>query len=157
VIILYPSLRVSSFKVKPFNVIYHLRRAAKKAHPFFVALRFVPNADRALGLGKGKREWLQIGQFFLNKKWWREGDPESVPSGHFAATAKRKRKAGQVDPALNNLLWGETSYKVRNLVAVEFKVALMTTIHSDNYDSIRTSRYLIPTTKPQYYDASFFT
>lgn len=56
VIILYPGFRISSFEVNPFNVIYYLRKAAKRVYPFFVALRFVPNADGALGLGKDKRE-----------------------------------------------------------------------------------------------------
>jgi hypothetical protein len=65
---LYPSLRISSFEVLPFNMIHHLRRAAKRAHPFFVALRFVPNANGALGLGKDKREWLQIGRFLLDER-----------------------------------------------------------------------------------------
>jgi hypothetical protein len=109
-ITLYPGLRISSFEMNPFNVIHHLRRAAKRAHPFFVALRFVPNADGALGLGEDKREWLQIGRFLLDERWWREGDLESVPSGHFAATAERKHEAGRMDPALDNLLRGETSY-----------------------------------------------
>jgi hypothetical protein len=43
---------VSSFEVNPLNVIHHLRRAAKRAHPLLIALRFVANADRALVLGK---------------------------------------------------------------------------------------------------------
>jgi hypothetical protein len=47
---LYPGLRIFSFEVIPFNVIHHLRRAAKRAHPLFVALRFVSNAEQALSL-----------------------------------------------------------------------------------------------------------
>jgi hypothetical protein len=35
---LYPSFRVSSFKVNAFNVIHHLCRAGKSAHPLFIAL-----------------------------------------------------------------------------------------------------------------------
>jgi hypothetical protein len=45
---LYLSLRISSFKVNVFNVIHHRHRAAKFAYPLFVALRFIPDAERAL-------------------------------------------------------------------------------------------------------------
>src|SRR3954447_22972798 len=61
VMTLYLSVRISSFEVNPFNVIHHLRRAANRAHRLLIALRFVANADRALALGKLKREWLEIG------------------------------------------------------------------------------------------------
>jgi len=71
VITLYLSVWVSSFEVNPFNVIHHLRRAAKRAHPLLKALRFVANADRALALGKDKREWLKIGRFLLDERWLR--------------------------------------------------------------------------------------
>jgi len=57
---LYPSLRIFPFKVNPFNVIHHLRKAAKRAHPLFVALQFVTNTKGALRLGMNKREWLEI-------------------------------------------------------------------------------------------------
>jgi hypothetical protein len=42
-------------------MIPHLRNAAKRTHPLLIALRFVANADRALGLGKDERERLEIG------------------------------------------------------------------------------------------------
>jgi hypothetical protein len=38
IITLCPGLRIFSFEMIPFNVIHHLRRAAKRAHPLFVAL-----------------------------------------------------------------------------------------------------------------------
>jgi hypothetical protein len=71
VITLYLSVRISSFEVNPFNVIHHLRRAAKRAHPLLIALRLIINANRALALGKDKKEWLEIGRFLLNKRWLR--------------------------------------------------------------------------------------
>lgn len=71
VITLYPGVRISSFEVNPFNVIHHLLRAAKRAHPLLIALRFVANADRALVLGKDKREWLELGRFLLDERWLR--------------------------------------------------------------------------------------
>ena len=37
VITLCLSVRISSFKVNPFNVIHHLRRTAKRAHPLLIA------------------------------------------------------------------------------------------------------------------------
>jgi hypothetical protein len=45
VITLYPSLWIFSFEVIPFNVIYYLRRAAKRAYPLFVALRLISNTE----------------------------------------------------------------------------------------------------------------
>jgi hypothetical protein len=54
-------LRIDTFQVNAFDVIPHLRNAAKGTHPLFVALRFVANADGALGLGEDEREWLEIG------------------------------------------------------------------------------------------------
>jgi hypothetical protein len=45
-----------------------------------------------------------------------EGDPESVPSRHFAAAAEREHKTGRVDAALDNLLRGDT----RNMSTDEF-------------------------------------
>ena len=118
VITLYLSVRISSFEVTPFNVIHHLRRAAKRAHPLLVALRFVANADRALAVAKDKREWLEIGRgrFLLDERWLREGNPESVPSRHFAAAAEAEHKTCKVDPARNNLLRGDTS----DMIADEF-------------------------------------
>jgi hypothetical protein len=68
---LYPGRRILSFEVNPFNVIYHLRRAAKRAYPLFVALRFISNVERALSLatdeGKNRSEGSDIrGLFFEN-------------------------------------------------------------------------------------------
>ena len=54
-------LQYDTSQVKTFNVISYLRNAAKGPHPLFVALRFVANADGALGLGDDKGEWLEIG------------------------------------------------------------------------------------------------
>jgi hypothetical protein len=106
VITLYLSVRISSFEVNPFNVIHHLRRAAKRAHPLLIALRFVANADGALALGKDKRKWLEVGRgrFLLDERSLREGNPESVPSRHFAAATESDHKTGRVDPARDNLL-----------------------------------------------------
>jgi len=116
VITLYLSVRISSFEVTPFNVIHHLRRAAKRAHPLLIALRFVANADRALVLGKLNREWLELGRFLLDKRWLREGNPDSVPSRHFAAAAEDDHETGRVDPARDNLLRGDS----RSMSADEF-------------------------------------
>jgi hypothetical protein len=54
-------LRINTFQVNIFHVIPHLRNAVKVPHPLLVALRFVANADGALGLGEDEREWLEIG------------------------------------------------------------------------------------------------
>jgi hypothetical protein len=105
VIILHLSLQIFSFEVTPFNVIHHLRRAAKRAHPLLIALRFVANADGALALSKNKREWLEIGRFLLDERRLRDGNPKSVPSRHFAAAAEGKYKTDKVDLARNNLLF----------------------------------------------------
>jgi hypothetical protein len=75
--------------VNAFDVIPHLRNAAKATHPLLIALRFAANADRALGLGKDDRKWLEIGGSLLCKRSQRKGGPEPVPSGHFAAVAER--------------------------------------------------------------------
>jgi hypothetical protein len=61
VITLYPGLRIFPFEVNSFNVIHHLCRTAKRAHPLLIALRFVANTDGALGLGKDEREGLREG------------------------------------------------------------------------------------------------
>jgi hypothetical protein len=54
-------LRIDTFQVNAFDVIPYLRSAAKGTHALFVALRFIANADRALGLSEDEREWLEIG------------------------------------------------------------------------------------------------
>lgn len=69
VITLYLGVGISPFEVNPFNVIHHLRWAAKRAHLLLIALRFVANANRALALGKEKREWLKIGRSLLDERW----------------------------------------------------------------------------------------
>ena len=96
--------------MNPFNVIYYLRKAAERAYPLLIALRFVANTDRALALSKDKREWLggRRGRFLLNKRSLREGNPELVPSRHFAAATERDHKTSRVDPACDNVLWGDT-------------------------------------------------
>jgi hypothetical protein len=38
VITLYLGVWISSFEVNPFNVIHHLRRAAKRAHPIWICI-----------------------------------------------------------------------------------------------------------------------
>jgi hypothetical protein len=43
-----------------FDVILYFRNIAKIIYSLLVALRFVANADRALGLGEDEREWLEI-------------------------------------------------------------------------------------------------
>jgi len=118
VITLYLGVWISSFEMNPFNVIHHLRRAAKRAHPLLIALRFVANADRALVLSKRKREWLETGRrgLLLDDTWLRLGNPESVPSRHFPAAAEGEHKTGEVDPARSDLLWGNTS----DMIADEF-------------------------------------
>jgi hypothetical protein len=90
-----------------FDVIPHLRNTAEATHPLLIALQFVANADGALGLGKDEREWLEIGWFLLYQRSLREGDPESVPSGHFAVVAERQHETGGVDPPLDNILRGD--------------------------------------------------
>jgi hypothetical protein len=79
---LYPGLRILSFEVNPFNVIYHLRRAAKRAHPLFVALRFVSDTERALSLGTNKGEDRSKGSdlrgLFFENSWWRKDDAKTV-------------------------------------------------------------------------------
>jgi len=116
VITLYPGLRIFSFEVSPFNVIHHLRRAAKRTHPLLIALQFVTNAKGALCLSKDKRKELGIGRFLLDERSGWEGDPESVSSRHFAAAAEREHETGGVDPSLDNILRGDT----RNMSADEF-------------------------------------
>jgi hypothetical protein len=58
-------------EVSPFNVIYYLRRAAKRAYPLFIALRFVSNREQALTLtideGEHRSEGTNLrGLFFEN-------------------------------------------------------------------------------------------
>ena len=48
-------------EVNTFDKIPYLRNAEKRTHPLLVALRFVANTERALGLTKDEREWLEIG------------------------------------------------------------------------------------------------
>jgi hypothetical protein len=90
---LYPGLWIFSSEVNPFNVIHHLRRAAKRAYPLFVALQFVSNAEQALSLttneGEDTRDWINIRQLFLDDWLCRECNPESVSSGHLATAAER--------------------------------------------------------------------
>jgi hypothetical protein len=57
--------------VIPFNVIYYLQRAAKRAYPLFVALRFISNTEQALSLtideGENRSEGSDLrGLFFEN-------------------------------------------------------------------------------------------
>jgi hypothetical protein len=56
VITLDPGLRIFPFEVSPSNVIHHLGRAAKRAYPVFVTLRFVFNAKETLSLATNKGE-----------------------------------------------------------------------------------------------------
>jgi hypothetical protein len=99
-------LRHKSSQVNAFDVISHLGNATKRTHPLLIALRFVANADGALALGKDKRKWLEVGRgrFLLDERSLREGNPESVPSRHFAAATESDHKTGRVDPARDNLL-----------------------------------------------------
>jgi hypothetical protein len=60
VITLYPGLQIFPFEMNPFNVIHHLHKAAKRAHPLLIALRFVTNTDGTLGLSKDEREGFKI-------------------------------------------------------------------------------------------------
>jgi hypothetical protein len=73
VAILYPGLRIFSFEVIPFNVIHYIRRAAKGAHPLFVALRFVANAEQALSLatdeGESRSEGSDLRGLFFEHIW----------------------------------------------------------------------------------------
>jgi hypothetical protein len=39
-----------------FNVIHHLCKEVKEAHPLFIALQFIPNAEWALSLAANKGE-----------------------------------------------------------------------------------------------------
>jgi hypothetical protein len=54
-------LRHKSSQVNAFDVISHLGNATKRTHPLLIALRFVANAEGALGLGTDERERLKIG------------------------------------------------------------------------------------------------
>ena len=54
-------LRYDPSEVNAFDMIPHLRNAAKRTHPLIIALQFVANADWALGLGKDEREGPEIG------------------------------------------------------------------------------------------------
>lgn len=53
---LYFGLRIFSFEVITFNMIQHLRRAAKGTYPFFVAPRLVSNTKQALSLATDKEK-----------------------------------------------------------------------------------------------------
>ena len=71
---LYPGLRIFSFEVNLFNVIHHLRRAAKRAHPLFVALQLVSNVEQALSLatdegGNRSEESDLRGVVFFENGW----------------------------------------------------------------------------------------
>jgi hypothetical protein len=79
---LYLSLRISSFEVNVFNVIHHRRRAAEFAHPLFVALRFIPDAEWALLLAAFKGEIgierSELRGLFFEDTWWRNADAKTV-------------------------------------------------------------------------------
>ena len=89
---LYPGLRVFSFEVNPFNVIHHLRRAAERAYPLFVALRFVSNTKQALSLttneGEDTREWISFRRLFLDDWLCRKCNSQSISSGYLTTAAE---------------------------------------------------------------------
>jgi hypothetical protein len=105
---LYLSLRISSFKVNVFNVIHHRRWAAKFAHPLFVALRFVPDAEYALLLSaiKGEKgiEGSEIRGLFLKDTWWRNADAKTVSWGNLTAFAESQHELGDLNPALDSIM-----------------------------------------------------
>ena len=82
VITLYLGVRISSFEVNPFNVIHHFCRSAKRAHPLFVALRFVSNTEWALTLAtdeaENRSEETDLRGLFFENRGWRKGDAKSV-------------------------------------------------------------------------------
>jgi hypothetical protein len=53
--------RIDTFQVNAFDMISHLRNAAKATHPLLVTLRFVANIDKGLGLSEDEKKWLEIG------------------------------------------------------------------------------------------------
>jgi hypothetical protein len=79
---LYPGFWVSALEVSPFNVVHHRRRPTKGAHPLFVALRFVANAERALGLatdeGENRFNGPDLGRILFGNRWSGMGDAKSV-------------------------------------------------------------------------------
>lgn len=68
--------------MNPFDVIHHLRRAAKGAHPLFVALPLVADAERAPILAPHKGERMSEGSglrgLFFENKLLEEG-PDGTP------------------------------------------------------------------------------
>jgi hypothetical protein len=73
VIILYPGLQIFSFKVIPFNIIYYLQRAVKRAYLLFVALRFVSNTEQVLSLatdeGENRSKGSDLRGLFFENSW----------------------------------------------------------------------------------------
>jgi hypothetical protein len=82
VIILYPGLRIFSFKVIPFNIIYYFQRIAKRAYLLFIALRFVSNTEQVLSLtideGENRSERSNLRGLFFENSWSRKGNTKSV-------------------------------------------------------------------------------
>jgi hypothetical protein len=107
----HPGLRILSFEVTAFNVIHHLRRATKRAHPVFVTLRFVANAERALSLTTNEREdtkeWISVRRLLLDEKGRGRGDAAAVSWSHLTTTAKSLHEFGGLDPALDSVLRGD--------------------------------------------------
>lgn len=68
-------LQYDPSQVHAFDVIPHVGNATKAAHPLLVALRFVANAEGALGLGTDEGEWLRIWCFLLHERVRRKSDP----------------------------------------------------------------------------------
>ena len=110
VIILYLSLQIFSFKVIPFNVIYYLRRAAKRAYPLFVALRFVSNIEQALSLtideGENRSEGSDLRGLFFENSQQRKGDATSVAWGHLTIAIESLYEISGLDPAISSVLRG---------------------------------------------------
>lgn len=109
---LYPGLQIFSFKVNSFNVIHYLCRAAKRAYPLFVALRFVSNAEQALSLttnkGEDTRDWINIRRLFLDDWLCRECNLELVSLGHLVTAAERQHKICGLDLALDSVFCANT-------------------------------------------------
>jgi len=109
---LYLSLRISSFKVNVFNVIHHRRWAAKFAHPLFVALRFIPDAEWALLLAafKGEKgiERSELRGLFFEDTWWRNADAKTVSRGNLTTFAEGQHDFGDPNAALDSILRCDT-------------------------------------------------
>lgn len=92
-------------------MIHHLRRAAKRTHPCFVAPRFVSNTEQALRLVADKEKDRSHGpdfwKLFLEKSSWRLCNAKAVAWGDLTIAAESLHQFSGLNPAVDSVLRGD--------------------------------------------------